>query len=113
MRIFQDRGSMNSSDNSYPGHRKRRSLSDGVDIMSDLHIVRKDSFDAFHPSSKLSDAAAQQLFSANNDVADGDTRLLLAEQEERIQPKLNTGLFATTPPITVSRNQYYNFCRCQ
>lgn len=103
MRIFQDKGSMNSSDTSNPGHWKRRSLSDGVQLMSDLHLGRNDSFDAFHSSSKLSDAAAEQLFSANNDAVDGETRLFLTEQEERMQPKSDTGLFTTLPPPTVSK----------
>ena len=108
MRMFHDRSST-SGDNSSSRHEKRKSLSDGVDLMSHLNLSNN-AAEIFHSSSRLSDAAAEELCTAVESASNEDSRLFLSEKKEQAEPKVvaNRGLFDEPIHSTVSQLEQNN-----
>lgn len=92
MRMFQDRSSISTENTSSSSRRdKRKSLSDGVKLISDLNLNDNDAAEIFHSSSRLSDAAANELFIADESAVNRNPREFSSGQEE-IKPKANTNI---------------------
>lgn len=102
MRLFHDRSATETTESSVSRHEKRKSLSDGVKLMSKIdlgnNIASNDTINAFHSSDKTSGAASRQLDNTA-EINLENTRVLLSEKEERNKPKLEVSpsLFSVSP----------------
>lgn len=99
MRLFHDRSATETTESSGSRHAKRKSLSDGVDIMTTLDMASNSASNSttnvFNSSARFSDAASEQLGHTAK-MGSENVRVLLSEKEERNQPKTED------PPSLVS-----------
>jgi hypothetical protein len=90
MRMFHDRSNTGNEGNMSQRGRKK-SLSDGVNLMTNLQLSSQSSSEIFHSSARLSDAAADQLCNIDENGGSG-MRDFLSQKEE-------------PPPVSVRINQ--------